>query len=168
MKTTHKKNQSSRSASNIMTPLEFATSSSLPFDLRPTYLKKGLTETNMEALYITAYNLYESEKISHALPYFKLMALLNPYDKRGWLGCGACFEIIKSFTSAISCYKAAAITDINDPMPLFRIFHCCLEINDKKNALKSLEAAIKAAEKQPGLFSKLKEQAINIRNILVK
>jgi len=132
------------------------------------YIKKGLTKGNLEALYIMAFRLYEAERTLDALHCFKLMALLNALDKRAWFGCAACFEILKRYGAAIGCYEAASAIDINDLIPLLRIFHCYLESNQKNQALLALDNAIEAAEKHGHLYSELKEHAINMKNILGK
>lgn len=137
-------------------------------DLRPLYIRRGLTEKNMHDIYVMGFGLYESQKFNEALLCFKLMTLLNWSDKKAWLGSAACLEVTKQYSSAIVCYTAAAMTDPDDPMPLLRSFRCYLENHDTKNALVALDAAIEAAEKQSDLYSDLKDQAIKLKEILLK
>ena len=137
-------------------------------DTRPIYLKQGLTKKHIEALYMKAFRLYETGKVTDALTYFHLMLLLNSNDKRAWLGCAACFEIMKQYDPAIHCYLYASFVDRNDPMSLFRAFHCYLEINEKNYALQALEMAIQIADENNELYGELKKQALNIKNILIK
>ena len=167
------KNISAKNSRTLPSSMRTITSDSttrslLPIDTRPIYLQRGLTKKNMEALYLMAFKLYEAQKVEEALLCFKLMTLLDWSDKRAWLGSAACFERIKNYTAAIGCYKAATLADNHDPMPLFRAFHCYLEIQDKENALKALETAIQVAERQADLYSDLKKQAENIKKALLK
>lgn len=147
---------------------QFKLDPNIRLDGTPLYLLKGLTEKNIEALYLLAHHLYEEGRYEEACPFFQLMAFLNNQDKRAWLGAAACLEAKKEYKAAIGCYGCAAVLDETDPMPFFRSFNCHLENNDQKKAITALEAAIEIANKEEGRYADLKEQAKKIKEALLQ
>ncbi len=169
MDTTTKRHSQKQTASSDHTRItSFKWDPSVRSILPPLYLRQGLTQKHMDAIYLVSHHLFEQKKYREACPLFEMMTFLDCYDKRAWLGSAACFEAMKEYPVAAGCYKCAALLDESDPMPFFRSFNCYLGYNDKAQATSALEAAIEIAGKQEGLYSSLKEQAIKLKEVLLK
>ena len=90
----------------------------------PLYLTRGLKKPDLDSLYIIAYNLYDEKKYQEALQIFQTMAFYNHFDKRGWLGSAASFQMLHRYEDAISCYSCVFLIDNTDPLTLFHSVEC--------------------------------------------
>ncbi len=135
--------------------------------LPPFYLKHGLGEKHMEAVYLVCHHLYAQRKYEEAYPLFQMMAFLDCYDKRAWLGVAACAEAMKLFSKAAGCYQIVAILDESDPISLLRSFNCYLECKKEKEAMMMLETALHRAEEQKERYSHLNDQIIKLKENLL-
>jgi type III secretion system low calcium response chaperone LcrH/SycD len=108
----------------------------------PLYLSKGWSEKDINALYIVAYNLYSEQKYREALDVFNSIAFYNHFDKRGWIGSAACFQLLHYYEDAITCYITASLIDIEDPLPLFHAAECYSALKKYSEAILSLDAVL--------------------------
>jgi len=168
MPTITAKKTHSQTSSNITSSRDSLNPTLPAIDIRPIYIQRGLTKKNMRDIYLMGLRLYEAQKFNEAFLCFHLMTLLDWGDKKAWLGSAACLEVLKEYPMAILCYMTTVLIDSNDPMPLLRCFHCYLQNHDQKNALALLENAIKVADKNPDLYSALKEEAIKLKELLLR
>ena len=133
----------------------------------PLYRYKGLTKKNMEAIYGKAYNFYAAKKYAKAKPLFQAMTLYNHGDKRGWMGAGACNQMLKRYQQALAAYDYAATLDNADPLPALHSIECHLALKDYAKALHSLEVVILLSGDQPE-FADIKQRSEGMRDVLQK
>ena len=133
----------------------------------PLYVTRGLAKQDLDALYVTAYNLYSDKKYKEALPIFEAMTFYNHFDKRGWLGSAACCQVLCRYEDALSCYSSVALLDGNDPLPLFHSVECYFALKKYPEALSALEAVLLLTKKNPE-FAHLKNWATKMKETLQK
>ena len=68
-----------------------------------------------ESLYATGHWLYTQLRIEKAMPVFRAMIQLVPTDERGWIGLGACHEVLDHLTVAQIIYEAGLLQTMNHP-----------------------------------------------------
>jgi len=105
-----------------------------------------LTKKDFDVLYATAYNLYAEKKYPRALANFSFMTIYDHFDKRGWIGSAACWQVLKNYKNALNCYSKASALDIKDPLPIFHSVECYIILkmySEARSALKVVEPLIK-------------------------
>jgi predicted Zn-dependent protease len=63
--------------------------------------------TTVEGLYATGYWLFTQKRVAHALVVFRALIHLSPYDERGWVAVGACYEAQDQPDLALVVYGAS-------------------------------------------------------------
>lgn len=104
-----------------------------------------LSDEEISHLYNTAYQLYKNGKYSDAKQFFHFLNLINPFDRRFWLGSAACFHMLKEYKPAIEHYSIAAIQDPLDPYAHWHAAECFLATGQIDKGLIALQSAIEAA-----------------------
>ena len=133
----------------------------------PMYLLRGMTKKQMDVLYAQGYYFYSQAKYKEALPLFKGLTFYHSLDQRGWLGAGGCYEMLKQYDQAITCYSFAAILNFNDPTPALHAFDCYIALKNYPKALSCLEGVILLSSKKPE-HAALKKRAEFLRDALQK
>jgi hypothetical protein len=67
-----------------------------------------VSQTTIEGLYAAGYWLFMQLQPVHAQSVFRAMIYLSPYDERGWLALGACYEAQGQPDLAFQVYGTAA------------------------------------------------------------
>lgn len=128
---------------------------------------KGLSDESMEAFYSVAYNLYENGKFEDSAKIFRFLCFLDHYNKKYYMGYGACHQMLKQYEQAIETFTYASILDTNDPTPPLYAADCHLALGNLKAAESGFFAAHEwAADKQE--YKAVKERAKNMLDIIQK
>lgn len=106
-----------------------------------------LSKDAITTLYGLGYYLYENGKYTESKQVFRFLSLIEPFDKRHWIGLGAAYQMLKDFNSALECYSVAAIQDPNNPHIHLYAADCFFAKGDNNMGIKTLESAITVAEK---------------------
>jgi type III secretion system low calcium response chaperone LcrH/SycD len=133
----------------------------------PFYLSRGLKKEDLDAIYVIAYNLYSEKEYVKALQFFQAMAFYNHFDKRGWIGSAACYQILGSYDNALLCYSYASLIDAKDPLPLLHSVECYIALKRNADALGAVEAMLLVTQKNPD-FDNLKNWAMQMKEVLLK
>ncbi len=133
----------------------------------PLYLTRGLTNQDLDALYVIAYNLYAEKKYQAALQIFQGMLFYNHFDKRGWLGTAACLQMLKRYQDAILSYSYVSLLDSEDLLSLFHSIECYIALERYADADSALEVLISLAGKN-SKFAHLKDWAVKLKEFLGK
>lgn len=104
-----------------------------------------LSPDSLEALYAMAYELYRNGKHSDAKDFFRFLTLINSFERKYWMGLGACYQMLKHYPEAIECYSAAAIQDPMDPYVHMHAADSYFLMNNLEKAREALESAITTA-----------------------
>jgi type III secretion system low calcium response chaperone LcrH/SycD len=128
---------------------------------------KGVDDTTMNAIYSVAYNLYNSGKYEEAHKVFQFLCFFDHFQKKYWMGLGACRQMLKLYQEAVAAYSFAALLDINDPKPPLHAADCFLAMGNREAAESALHASIKWSGNNEE-YKSLKERAEGILGILKK
>ncbi len=131
----------------------------------PLGLTCGLDKEHLDVLYINAYNLYSEKKYQEALKVFEGMLLYNHFDKRGWIGCGACFQVLHNYANAVTCYSNASLIDIQDPLPIFYSIECYIYLKNYSQARSALKV-VQPLIKDKAEYAHFKNELIKIEEFL--
>ena len=119
---------------------------------------RGLTNDEMEAVYLIAYNFYQQGKIEEAEKVFHFLCLYGHLDKRFWMGLAACRQQLKQYQQAIAAYSYLAVIDTENPYPPMHAADCYLALNDLDNTESALHATLHwAGDKNE--FAQIKQRA---------
>lgn len=133
----------------------------------PLYITRGVAKQDLDALYLIAYNLYSEKKYQEAAQIFETITFYNHFDRRGWIGTAACYQMLGHYDDAIQCYSSASLIDIEDPMPIFHSVECYVALNRYAEALSALEAIL-TLTKDKSEFASLKNWATQMKETLQK
>jgi type III secretion system low calcium response chaperone LcrH/SycD len=109
----------------------------------------GVEKSEMELLYFEAYQAYQKDLFQEALELFRWLTILNPFEKKYWLGLGASQQLKTSYEPALKAYAIAYLLDCYDPFPHFHAFECYLALKDYPEAEKALLLAHEKACQNP-------------------
>ena len=133
----------------------------------PLYLTRGLIKKDLDALYLLAYNLYSEKKYQKAAQIFEAIAFYNHFDRRGWIGTAACYQMLGRYNNAIMSYSFASLIDIQDPLPIFHSIECYVALKRYSEALSALDALL-TLTKNNSEFANLKNWANQMKENLQK
>lgn len=108
-----------------------------------------LTPDSMEVIYMVAYNLYNSGKYADAEKVFRLLCMLNHFERKYWKGLGAAREAQQRYEQALEVYGYLGITDLYDPYPPFHAAKCFTAVGKAAEAESSLRAAVFNSKDKP-------------------
>ena len=101
---------------------------------------------SLSALYAMAYELYRNGKYEDAKAFFRLLTLVDSFERKYWMGLAGCYQMLKSYNEAIECYSAAAIQDPSDPYVHWHAADCFFYSGDLMKAKEALESALTTAK----------------------
>lgn len=118
----------------------------------------GLSDPVVEGIYAQAYRLYNTGRYKDAIQLFRLLVSLAPTEEKFLLGLGACFHLMKEYKDAVDTYTLCAAMNQTNPVPLYHISDCLIQMNDPVSAKISLEIAVQVAGDKPE-WATLKDRA---------
>nr|WP_306671610.1 SycD/LcrH family type III secretion system chaperone [Endozoicomonas sp. ONNA2] len=110
---------------------------------------KNMSDDAMEAIYSVAYNLYQGGKYEEATKVFQFLCFYDHFNRKYFLGLGACQQMLKQYDSAIEIFSFATLLDSDDPRPMMYIGDCHMAKGDRENARISYETSIDWANDSP-------------------
>lgn len=119
-----------------------------------------ISSIEMEQLYNDAYKQYKSGNNSEAMRLFHLLIILNPSQRKYWMGLGASLQLLKKYEDAARCYAIVSFMDACNPYPHYHAFECLSALGHKAEAKNALEVAEKYASTSPfyvNLLTKIRE-----------
>lgn len=101
-----------------------------------------LSPDSLSLLYVMGYEFYRNGKYEDAKCFFRFLSLVNSFERKYWMGLGACYQMLKSYPEAIECYSAAALQDPMDPYVHQYAADCYFHLNNIDKAKEALESAL--------------------------
>jgi type III secretion system low calcium response chaperone LcrH/SycD len=101
----------------------------------------GVTDEEMKELYHAGYLLYQKKNYKDALEHYRLLAILDPFRQKYWMGYAACLQLLKEYETALHGYAVAALLEEKDPICHYHAHECYLALNNKIEANNALSAA---------------------------
>ena len=126
-----------------------------------------LTPESMEVIYMVAYNQYNAGKYADAEKVFRLLAMLNHFERKFWKGLAASREAQKKYEEALQAYGYLGIMDVYDPFPPFHAAKCFIALGKGAEAEASLRAAVFNSENKPEHAS-LHHKAVDLLDLVQK
>jgi type III secretion system low calcium response chaperone LcrH/SycD len=106
----------------------------------------GLTNTDLEALYSVAYNMYGAGKYQDSVRMFGILGLLDPMDYRFIFGAASSAHMLGQYVLAAMQYQLAAAMDSENPTPMLHTAECLLAVKDKAGAKRALEYTMERSQ----------------------
>ncbi|WP_299731955.1 SycD/LcrH family type III secretion system chaperone [uncultured Endozoicomonas sp.] len=103
---------------------------------------KDVSDDAMEAIYSVAYNLYQSGKYDEAQQIFQFLCFYDHFNRKYFMGLGACQQMKKEFDKAIEVFSFATLLDSDDPRPMIYIGDCHMGKGDKEKAKIAYETSM--------------------------
>ncbi|WP_330926235.1 SycD/LcrH family type III secretion system chaperone [Candidatus Sororendozoicomonas aggregata] len=104
-----------------------------------------MSDESMEAIYSVAYSLYQSGKYDEAVQIFQFLCFYDHFNKKYFLGLGACQQMLKKYSSAIEIFTLATVLDADDPRAMVYLGDCYLATDNREKAQEAYETAIEWA-----------------------
>ena len=101
---------------------------------------KGITNSEMEAVYSMGYSFYTTGRYQDAEKVFRFLVLFDHFEKKYWTGLGAVYQVQKRYNEAITAYGYASFLDLKNPKPQYLAAECFAALGDRENALSALSA----------------------------
>jgi len=106
------------------------------------------TKESVKSLYAFAYRFYQNGKYDQAAHFFRLLTVLEPGEKKNWMGLGASLQMDKKFESALEVYGYAALQDENDPYVHFHAAECFFALKKRDKGQEALNSVTIVAGKK--------------------
>lgn len=101
---------------------------------------KGITDSEMEAIYSLGYSFYTTGRYDDAEKVFRFLILFDHLNQKYWTGMGAVYQVQKRYSEAITAYGYASFLDLKNPKPQYFAAECFAALGDKSNALSAITA----------------------------
>ena len=126
---------------------------------------KGITESEMEAVYSLGYNYYRTGNVENAEKVFKFLVLFDHLNPKFWMGLGAVRQVKGDLAGADAAYSYASFLDLSDPKPQFHAAECYLSMGDRESAASALESLERFAptETERARFYRSKAAALKMQ-----
>ena len=96
--------------------------------------------------------LQAEERYSQSAEIFEQVTVIDPKNKKAFLGLGESYQAIANFSGALKAYLTAAVLDPTDAEPLFKAGTVYLETDRYREAITQFERAIKINNLYPRLY----------------
>ncbi len=105
----------------------------------------GFTLKTMDKFYSAAYNLFQRQQYEEAADAFVFLTTLNPRIHTYWVGLGMSEQLNEEYDAALMAYSMAILTNVENPLPHYHSAACYHALQEKENAVASLEMALQHA-----------------------
>ena len=126
---------------------------------------KDVSDDAMEAIYSVAYNLYQSGKYLEAQKVFQFLCFYDHFNRKYYLGLGACQQMLKQYDKAIEIFSFTTILDSDDPRPMLYIGDCHMAKGDKENARIAYETSLEWASDSEQYFDDIERVKNMLENL---
>lgn len=125
----------------------------------------NLSPESMEVFYMVAYNQYNAGHYEESSKVFQLLATLDHFDKRFWMGLGSSRAMEGKHEDAIKAYAYMSFLDMKDPVPTFHCSRSLMALGKIAEAEAGLRATIANSEGVEE-HAELKQQAESLLELL--
>ncbi len=129
---------------------------------------RGITPSELEAVYSVGYNYYRTGRIEEADKLFKFLCMFDHLNQKYWVGMGAVKQVQKDYRTAIACYGYAMFLDTENPKPMFHAAECYLATGDKESAREALASLLKNCPTTTENGRAYRAKALALQNIIDK
>lgn len=126
---------------------------------------KNMSDDAMEAIYSVAYNLYKGGKYEEAQKVFQFLCFYDHFNRKYFLGLGACQQMQKQYDNAIEIFSFATILDSDDPRPMLYIGDCHMAKGNKEEARLAYETSIEWANNDSEYTQDLERAKNMLKNL---
>ena len=126
---------------------------------------KDMSDDAMEAIYSVAYNLYQGGKYDEAQKVFQFLCFYDHFNRKYFLGLGACQQMMKQYEQAIEIFTFATVLDADDPRPMLYIGDCHLGMGDKEKAKGCYETVIEWGAGQAAYADEIERAESMLENL---
>jgi type III secretion system low calcium response chaperone LcrH/SycD len=110
----------------------------------------GISDPQMEAIYLVAYNSYKSGKYEESLKIFGMIVGLNPMEGKYWYGLAACCQQLEYLAQAgFFYYISSAVGKGANPEAFLHLAECLIMLDDPIAAKFNLEKMIERFADKP-------------------
>lgn len=110
----------------------------------------GITDQQMEAIYLVAFNSYQSGKYNDALKIFSILSAMHPLESKYWFGMGACCQQLESLTQAGFFYYVCTVMSKGEqPEAFLHLAECLIMLDDPTAARFNLNQLIEKHGSNP-------------------
>lgn len=124
---------------------------------------RGLSPTQLEAVYGLGSILYEQKKFEQAEQVFAWLVREKPVSARFLKALGAARQMMQRYEPALDAYGLAAVLDLDDPTPSLHAAECLLHLKEVDRAREALDAA---SEQAGGEHPETREKIAILRKAL--
>lgn len=120
------------------------------------YLKNGGTPEDKKSIsfsqdallaaYTIAYDFYRNGKYGDAKNFFRLLTVADSFERKYWMGLGACCQMLKAYEEAVDCYSVAALQDPSDLYAHWHAADCFFHLGKLDQAQEALNSALQIAQ----------------------
>ncbi len=129
---------------------------------------KGITDSEMEAIYSMGYSFYTTGRYTDAEKVFRFLVLFDHLCQKYWVGLGAVFQVQKRYNEAVTAYGYASFLDLKNPKPQFFAAECFAALGDKDNALSAIAALETYCPENTATGREFRDKAAELKAVLEK
>ena len=127
---------------------------------------KGVSNSELEAVYSLAFGYYRTGKYEEASKLFQFLVMFDHLNAKFWFGMGAVQQAMKDYQSAASSYGYCSFLNLENPKPQLHAAECFLALGDKRNAASCLEALNEYCPKDTDIGREYRAKAENLRKMI--
>jgi len=124
----------------------------------------GISDAMENEAYTLAKQYYDQGKYKEAVVLFSALSTLSPERPAYLYGLGSSYHQLKDYINASLGFYGAFSLNANDPMPVYYLADCFVNLGSKEDAIKFLDLTIAIAEG----VDKKKYQSLSERCKLIK
>jgi type III secretion system low calcium response chaperone LcrH/SycD len=130
------------------------------------YQIPALKAVRLKDIYKTGYDFLSYGEYKKAIPFFKIFAIYNQGDSRGWMSLATCYQYLNGYQEATIPYLIAGVIAPNDPSPKFHLGQCWDSLDETEKALQAFQESLTLASKSPSSRKKYKALINQIKSFL--
>lgn len=114
----------------------------------------GLKNETLRSIYAVGFHFMEKKEFNKAEDVFSLLLIMNPHIADFWNALGLCQQHLNEFQKAIESFKIVSEIDHDAVGPKISLAECYLNLNEKAEAKREIDAALKLISADPALEKK--------------
>jgi Flp pilus assembly protein TadD len=95
-----------------------------------------------------------------AIETFRLLMMLNPWDRRFPMALGAAHQMVGKFEKALESYMAAIMLDMMDPIAMFHAAECMVALGQIEGAHEAMGFVLRHAKKPEHEACRIRAQGL--------
>ena len=127
---------------------------------------KGVSNSELEAVYSLAFGYYRTGKYDEASKLFQFLVLFDHLNAKFWFGLGAVQQAMKDYQGAVASYGYCSFLNLENPKPQLHAAECFLALGDKRNAASSLEALNEYCPQDTDVGREYRARAAKLRELV--